>query len=360
MMKIRENVPINTLTTMRLGGPAQYVAEVTELADIPEALKFAQERKLPVFVLGGGANTIGRDEGFPGVVILMRLSGIEVLSQTADEVVVRAMAGEVWDDLVAFCVERGFSGLELLSKIPGTVGAAPVQNIGAYGQDIAHVIENVEAYDTVSGELVVIGREEMQMEYRSTIFNTGPDAGRYVIVAVTFVLENEASLEPPFYNSLQQYFDENGISDYSPAVVREAVAAVRAAKLPDPAREASAGSFFKNIYFTSDAEAAKAEAEGVKVLTKPDGRKMINSGYLIQAAGLAGRELFGFRVSEKAALVLINESAKSYADLAAARAEIRKIVEAKFGFLLEQEPVEMVAQAPSKDTSESVGDAEEE
>ena len=340
MMKIHENVLISKLTTMRLGGKARYVVELSELSDIPEAYKFAREKNLPTWIMGDGANTIGRDEGFDGVIILNRLRGIEVLSQTADEAVVRAMAGENWDDFVEFCVSRGFSGIELLSKIPGTVGAAPVQNIGAYGQDIAHVIESVEAYDTKSDELVVIGKEDMKMDYRSTIFNNGPDAGRYLIVAVTLVLENEATLEPPFYTSLQKYVEEHNITDFSPVVIREAVSAIRAAKLPDPAVEASAGSFFKNIYL-SDEEAADAEARGIKVWTKPDGRKMINSGYLIQEAGLSGKEFHGFKVSDKAALILINESATSYADLDVARKEIRKVVFDKYGFDLEQEPVEL-------------------
>lgn len=339
-MKIQENVPISKLTTMRLGGDAKYVIEIDELADIPEAYKFAKEKNLPIWIMGGGANTIGRDEGFDGVILLNRLHGIEIISQTADEVVIRAMGGEIWDDLVEYAAERGYSGIEAMSKIPGTVGAAPVQNIGAYGQDMSQVLESVEAYDSETGELVVIGKEDMKMSYRSTIFNTGKDTGRYFIVAITIVLENEASLKPPFYTSLQKYIEENNITEFTPAVIRKCVSEIRAHKLPDPAVEASAGSFFKNIYL-DDEQATEAEAKGIKVWTKPNGSKMINSGYLIEEAGLKGKEFHGFKVSDKAALILINESAKSYADLEAARAEIRKIVFDKFGFELEQEPVEI-------------------
>ncbi len=339
-MKIRENIPISELTTMRIGGNAKYVLEVTELSDVPKAFAFAKEKGLPTWTMGGGANTIGHDEGFDGVIILNKLHGIEIVSQTADEAEICAMAGEVWDDLVEFTCERGYSGIEALSKIPGSVGAAPVQNIGAYGQEISQVIEHVQAYDTQTGELVVIGKEDMQMSYRSTIFNNGPDAGRYFIVSVTIMLENESTLTPPFYKSLQKYLDDNSITDYSPMSIRKAVSAVRAAKLPDPAVEASAGSFFKNI-FLSNEQAAEARARGIKVWEKSDGRLMINSGYLIQEAGLCGRELHGFKVSDKAALVLINVDAKSYADLDAARAEIRKIIFEKYGFQLEQEPVEI-------------------
>ena len=351
-MKIQENISISKLTTMRLGGDARYVIEINELSDIPEAYQFAKEKNLPVWVMGGGANTIGRDEGFSGVILINRLKGIEVLSQTADEAVIRAMGGEIWDDLVEFACERGYSGIESMSKIPGTVGAAPVQNIGAYGQDMSQVIESVEAYDPETGDLVIIGKEDMKMSYRSTIFNTGKDAGRYFIVSVTIVLENEATLEPPFYTSLQKYIEENNITEFSPMTIRKCVSEIRAGKLPDPAVEASAGSFFKNIYL-DDTQAAEAEAKGLKVWIKPNGSKMINAGYLIEEAGLKGKEFHGFKVSDKAALILINENAKSYADLEVARDEIRKIVFDKYGFMLEQEPVEIPVDGETSELNES-------
>lgn len=337
-MIIKENVPLSTLTTMRLGGPARYVFEVEELKDIPEAFKFATTKNLLVWLMGGGANTLATDAGFPGVVIINKIKGIEVISETSDEVVVRAFGGENWDDFVAWTCERGYSGIEALSKIPGTVGAAPVQNIGAYGQEISQTIESVEAYDIKTGELVVIGVEDMKMSYRSTIFNTGKDAGRYFIVSATFVLENEEYMEQPFYNSLQKYLDEHNITDYSPKNIRAAVSAIRAEKLPDPATTPSAGSFFKNIYL-NDEDAAKAEQKGIKIWEKPDGKKMINSGYLIESAGLKGKLLHGIRVSSKAALVLINESAHAYSDLSNAKKEIVDTVREKYGFTLEQEPV---------------------
>ena len=337
-MIIKESIPLSTLTTMRLGGNARYVLEVEELKDIPEAFNFVKDHKLPFFILGGGANTIATDEGFSGAIIVNKIKGIEVISETSDEAVVRAFGGETWDDFVEWTCERGYSGVEALSKIPGSVGAAPVQNIGAYGQEVSQTIESVEAYDIKTGELVVIGREDMKMSYRSTIFNTGKDAGRYFIVAVTFVLENEEYMEQPFYSSLQNYLDEHQITDYSPKNIRAAVSVIRAEKLPDPATTPSAGSFFKNIYL-SDEEAAKAKEKGIKVWEKSDGRKMINSGLLIELAGLKGKVLHGIRVSDKAALVLINESASTYSDLANAKKEIVNAIKEKFGFTLEQEPV---------------------
>ena len=147
-MKIRENVLISELTTMRLGGKACFVVEIEQPEDIRQAYELAKEKNLPTYILGGGANTIGKDEGFPGVVILNRIKGIEIISENDEELIFKAMGGEVWDDVVEFSCKHQASGIEAMSMIPGTAGAAPVQNIGAYGQDIAGVIESVEAYDT--------------------------------------------------------------------------------------------------------------------------------------------------------------------------------------------------------------------
>lgn len=334
---------ISGLTTMRLGGAAKFVLEVETKDDVAEVFRFAEERDLPVWMMGGGANTLGHDEGFPGVVILNRLRGIEITEEHDGEMVLRGMGGEIWDDFVGFACERGYSGIEAMSMIPGTLGAAPVQNIGAYGQDIAQVIEGVEAFDTKTKEFVTLGKGEMRMGYRHTRFNHGEDAGRFFIVAVTVRLR-AGSLEPPFYNSLQRYIDEHGETDFSPMNIRRMVSTIRSEKLPDPEKVASAGSFFKNVYVDKTGAEA-AEAQGIPLWRNPDGSGKINSGWLIEACGLKGKIMRGIRVSEKAALVLINESAKSYADLAAAREEIVGTVAEKFGMVLEQEPVEMVAGA---------------
>lgn len=339
---------ISNLTTMRLGGAARFVLEVESKDDVVEAFRFAEERGLPVWMMGGGANTLGHDEGFPGVVILNKLRGIEIVREENDEMVLRGMGGEIWDDFVRFACERGYSGIEAMSMIPGTLGAAPVQNIGAYGQDIAQVIESVEAFDTQTGEFVTLGKDEMNMSYRHTRFNTGEDVGRFFIVAVTVKLK-EGELEPPFYNSLQKYIDEHGETDFSPKNIRKMVSAIRSEKLPDPEKVASAGSFFKNVY-VDKAGADAAEAQGIPLWRNEDGSGKINSGWLVEACGLKGKAMRGIRVSDKAALVLINESAESYADLAAAREEIVGAVAEKFGLVLEQEPVEMVAPSGQQST----------
>ncbi len=350
MLKIEENVPIRNLVTMRIGGPARYVITVTSKEEIPEAYQFAKEHNLPVCVLGGGANTFAKDEGFNGVIILDRIMGISEVenSEGGDIAYFKAYGGEQWDDLVTYVSDRGYSGIEAMAGIPGTAGAAPVQNIGAYGQEVTQVIVSVDAYDTKTDEFVVIPASEMKMSYRKSIFNSGENVGRYFIYATT-VRVKKGQLNPPFYRSLQAYVDEHHETDFSPLNIARMVKAVRNSKLPDPEKIASAGSFFKNVYLT-DEEADEAEARGIQVWRNakevgPDSPEkrtnLVNSGWLLEEAGLKGKVFHGMKVSEKAALILINEDAKTYADLAAAREEIANIVFEKFGFRIEQEPDEI-------------------
>lgn len=355
MLKIEENVPIRNLVTMRIGGPARYVITVTSKEEIPEAYQFAKEHNLPVCVLGGGANTFAKDEGFNGVIILDRIMGISEVERPEDEspkdgdiAYFKAYGGEQWDDLVTYVSERGYSGIEAMAGIPGTAGAAPVQNIGAYGQEVTQVIVSVDTYDTKTGEFVVIPASEMKMSYRKSIFNSGENVGRYFIYATT-VRVKKGQLNPPFYRSLQAYIDEHHETDFSPLNIARMVKEVRNSKLPDPEKIASAGSFFKNVYLT-DEEADEAEARGIQVWRNakevgPDSPEkrtnLVNSGWLLEEAGLKGKVFHGMKVSEKAALILINEDAKTYADLAAARDEIANIVFEKFGFRIEQEPDEI-------------------
>ena len=336
-MKIRENVPISELTTMRLGGEARWVVEIEDEADVNAAYDLSQEKQLPVFVLGSGANTLGRDEGYEGMIFINRLKGIEAREED-DELILTGMGGEKWDDIVAYACERGYTGIEALSAIPGTLGAAPVQNIGAYGQELADTFVSLRAFDRESETVVEFMREECEFGYRRSIFNT-ERRGQYFIMSVTLRL-HRGEMKGSLYNSLQAYLDEHGVTARDPQTIREAVVAVRASKLPDPVTTPSAGSFFKNVIL-SRGEAEVAAAKGVPVYVNGEENK-VNAGWLIQEAGLAGALLHGIRVNEKAALVLINESAENFADLAAARTEIRQAVLEKFGYDLTQEPVEIV------------------
>lgn len=332
-MKIHENVNISDLTTMRLGGKAKFLIEIENETDIVPAFTFAEENHLPFFILGGGANTLGRDEGYNGVIITNKILGV-----TDNNGLITAGGGEEWDNVVKFTTDRDYTGIEALSKIPGSAGAAPVQNIGAYGQDVSQTFISAKVYDTKEKVFKTLKASDLNFSYRKSVLNTS-EKGRYFVISITLKLV-KGEMSRPFYNSIERYIAEHGETDFSPKNIRKIVSAIRTDKLPDPKNKASAGSFFKNVYLSASA-AKIAEENGFPVYHGHDGLK-INSGFLIERAGLKGKLLHGMRVSDKAALVLINESANSYADLAAARAEIIEAVKKDSGFTLEQEPVELV------------------
>ena len=321
---------------MRLGGPARYVLEVESPQDVSDAYGFAEQYHYPTFVIGYGANTIGHDEGFSGVIIKNSMLGI---SETAssNSIILKIMGGEYWDHVVEYACERNLTGIEALSKIPGLAGAAPVQNIGAYGQDISDTFVSAEVYDSLEKQFKTLTAADFGFSYRKSLLNTTAK-NRYFVISISLKL-TYGEITGPLYKSIENYLADYNITDRSPKSIRQAVSQIRADKLPDPLEIASAGSFFKNIYLTNE-EAEAAESKGYPVHRGKDGNK-INSGWFIENAGFKGQLLYGIRVSDKAALVLINESAKSYDDLKKARDEIVSKVYDKFGFWLEQEPVEL-------------------
>lgn len=341
-MNIRENVPISTLTTMRLGGPARFVIDIDSIDDIRSAYEFAKQHNLPAMVMGQGSNIVGRDDGYDGVILLNKLKGIAIISEDDQHADVRAASGEILDDLCAFSVEQNLSGIEMMSAIPGTVGAAPVQNSGAYGQDTSNTLTHIEVYDRETDELKTLpirSTDEFKFAYRHSVFNS-EDQGRYFILAVIFRL-NKAKSQPPFFSSLQKYLDEHGITDYTPTNLRNAVVNIRAVKLPDPADVPSAGSFFKNIILTETEEEDFEQKYPGAPIFLVNGEITLASGWLLEQCGLKGKTFNGMTVHDQAALILKNTGAKSYQDLSEARAKIRAEVKAKFGFDLAQEPEEI-------------------
>ena len=358
-MRINENILISSLTTMRLGGPARYVLEVEQPSEVPDAYGFAKTYNLPTFILGYGANVIGHDEGFNGVIIINRMQGISVVNDqntpienpepkqvpssipeketSGQPVRLKIMGGEYWDNVVDYACKKGLTGIEALSKIPGLAGAAPVQNIGAYGQEIADTLESIDVYDSYTNTFLTLKKSDLGFSYRKSILNT-TEKNRYFVISITLVLE-KGQMPGPFYRSIETYIAEHNLTDFSPQGIRDIVSAIRKDKLPDPLEKASSGSFFKNIYLTNE-QADTAEFKGYPVHRGKDGNK-INSGWFIEKAGFSGQLLHGIRVSDKASLVLINESATSYSDLAKARDEITSKIYDTYGFWLEQEPIEI-------------------
>jgi UDP-N-acetylmuramate dehydrogenase len=335
-MQIKKNVPLRDYSTMRLGANADALTTITTKEDLAEALAWASEHHVPWLMLGGGSNVIFSD-GFKGLVIVNALHAFEVISEDDNSVTLQIGAGENWDDIVARTVAQGYSGIEKLSAIPGTAGATPVQNVGAYGAEIADVLTELEVYDTHTTQFITLSREDCEFSYRHSIFKSIKDR-RYVITSITIKLSKHDPL-PPFYESLQSYLDKNRITEYSPAALRSAVVAIRAQKLPDPQIVANTGSFFKNPIATRGKLTELQETHpDMPHYEMPDGRIKLLAGWLIDKAGLKGYRAHGMKIYEKNALVFINETAEGYDDLAAFRQEIVDKVHAAFGVTLEQEP----------------------
>jgi UDP-N-acetylmuramate dehydrogenase len=339
-MDIHTNIPLKSLTTMKLGGPAKYFAEAHTVQELHELYQDAQSKNVPIFVLGGGSNVIAHDEGYAGLILRIKIPGFEVVADDLYSTSIKVGAGESWDQTVQRVVDMRLSGIEAMSAIPGTVGGAPVQNIGAYGQEVADTIVSLEAYDSQTRSIVTLQNADCEFAYRHSIFR-GSQQGRYVITSVTFKFSKSLPAAP-FYDSLQQYFDEQNISIFTQQIVRDAVMAIRADKLPDPTVKPNTGSFFKNAIIESwQRDELLAQYPTAKTYDMGDGTVKVPAGWLIEQAGFKGQLLHGMRVNDKNTLVLINESATSYADLAAAREEIIGKVRDTFRILIEQEPLEI-------------------
>ncbi|HRJ06130.1 MAG TPA: UDP-N-acetylmuramate dehydrogenase [Candidatus Saccharibacteria bacterium] len=339
-MNVHTNIPLKNYLTMKLGGSARFMTDVSTADELAAACRNAKSQNLPFFVLGGGSNVIATDNGFNGLVIRNRIPGFDVLEDTASGAIIKIGAGEDWDETVAKTVQMGLSGIEAMSAIPGTVGAAPVQNIGAYGQELAETFVSLEAYDSETDQFVILENADCGFSYRHSIFR-GEQSGRYAICSVTLKLFKSPP-QPPFYEAVERYFNEHGITLFTAANVRDAVIAIRSEKLPDPSERPNTGSFFKNAII-DDWQLTELQKNWPDIpYYELDGKQVkIPTGWLIEQVGLKGQLLHGMRVHDKNALVLINESAASYSDLAAARDEIMAKVRDTFRITIEQEPLQV-------------------
>ena len=339
-MDTKTNILLSNFTTMKLGGPARFMAEASTPEDVAKIYKRAKAQSLPVFVLGSGSNVIARDEGFSGTVLRIKIPGFEVLADDSSSTTIKIGAGENWDETVRKTVEMNLSGIECLSAVPGTVGAAPVQNIGAYGQEIADTLQSLTAYDSQTDTFVTLQASECGLSYRQSIFRDS-QKGRYVITSITIKLSKNQP-QPPFYANLQKYLDEHNVKLFNVAVIRSAIIDIRKNKLPDPKLLPNAGSFFKNALVEEWQLAdLKQINPDIPVYEMGEGKYKLSTGWLIEQAGLKGKLIHGMRVHEKNTLVLINESATSYHDLELAREEIINAVRDKFNIQIEQEPLEI-------------------
>jgi len=331
-------VPLSSLTTLRLGGPARRLAEVDKPDELVEAVRTADAAGEPVLVLGGGSNLVVGDAGFDGTVIKVATTGIHVLTST-DLVAITVQAGADWDELVATAIEEGWAGLEAMSGIPGLVGATPIQNVGAYGQEIAEAVTSVTAYDRKAGEVTVLRPADCAFSYRNSALK-GND--RYVVIDVTYTLARSGQSGPVRYPELAKALDTE-IGDRVPAAaVRAAVLGLRRRKgmVLDPSDPdaTSAGSFFTNPIVSAEV-AARLPAE-VPRWPAPDGREKVSAAWLIEQAGFAkGYGRGAARISTKHTLALTNRGGATTAELLALARELRDGVRSRFGITLVNEPV---------------------
>ena len=340
-IEFRENLPLAPLTTLGVGGPARYFTEAASEEDLLSAIGFARERGLEIFILGGGSNLLVSDDGFDGLVVKMAFRGIDVSPPSKGKVTVTSAAGEEWDPLVAMCVDRGLAGFECLSGIPGLVGATPIQNVGAYGQEVSQTIVEVRCIDRQSLEPVPLSNSECGFAYRTSIFNT-THRGRYIVTGVTYELTDGGS---PFleYRDLKERF-----AGQTPtlAEARRAVLEIRKEKsmVIDPAdpNSRSAGSFFKNPIVSRKhaGEIAEAIGETVPYFTMPDGLAKIPAAWLIERAGFSKGYILGNAgISKNHSLAIINRGGASASDMIALKDMIRHAVFSRFEIELVPEPV---------------------
>lgn len=312
-------------------------------ADAPEqlqALSQLADSHEKVFILGGGSNVVLAPQ-LGSLVVKVETRGLRVCAESGAELVVEARAGEIWHDFVALCTERGWYGLENLALIPGTVGAAPVQNIGAYGVELEQRFHSLTAWDLREQRLVAMGPGDCRFSYRDSFFKHA-QPGRWLILAVRFRLPRP--WQPVLrYPDLLSHPTLSRPEKVTPRQVFDAVCEIRRRKLPDPAVLANAGSFFKNPVVTAERYAVlRAQHEGLVAYAQEDGRYKLAAGWLIDRAGWKGRRMGAVGVHERQALVLVNHGGASAVDIEALADAIRTDVTGRYGVLLEQEPVRVL------------------
>ncbi len=336
MLTPLHNLSLADYSTLRLGGPARYFLDVTSATQLAEAIEWARLNKLAWQVIGGGSNIVFADEGFDGLIIRNKIKGIEIKEQ-GSATLLQAGAGESWDGVVQLSCEKGLYGLAELSLIPGTVGATPVQNIGAYGREISETLSHVEAYDSHTKTWKTLTAAQCKFSYRTSIFNS-TEKHRYAIASVTYKLSHEPR-EAPLYASLAQYLEKYNVTARDPFTIRSAVIAVRQIRLPDPTRLPNLGSFFKNpIVDTMTASRIAKKHPDMPKYPAAHGSIKLAAGWLIEKANLKGYAAHGLYTYKENALVIVNDTAQSARDLFAFRDEIIARVQQQFGITLTQEP----------------------
>ncbi len=378
MDKVREYVDIRDYSTLHIGGQFRYFNVISSVSNLTSVYTMAQTeakyKNIPIFVLGGGSNIVFSDGVVNVFALKMEIKGFEIVNEMNEYIDIKVGAGEIWDKIVEKTVDMNLSGFEALSAIPGTVGATPVQNVGAYGAEVKDTIQDVEVFDIKDYKIKNLSNKNCKFGYRDSIFKNEA-RGRYIITAVVYRLKkikegeediaNEnrrrgraaandserrgisdfqeqylRNLSPALeYPGVKKYFEEKRIENPTLKQIREAIIEIRKEKLPNPKVIPNVGSFFKNpIVPKEKADKIQKEFPGAKFFPVDESSTKVPAGWLIENSGLKGKSFGNVSVYDKNALVLVNNGGATKDDLLKAKNEIVKIVSAKFGITLEQEP----------------------
>lgn len=336
-LDIQPQYSLRALNTFGIDAKAAHFLKVTDVAQLDALYRESSLRELPRLILGGGSNLLLTTD-FSGLVLYIATQGIAIIGEDERQIFVTAQAGENWHGFVQWTLAQGLPGLENLSLIPGSVGASPIQNIGAYGSEVAEFFDSLTAFDMTSGELLHLSKADCGFAYRDSIFKHAL-RDRAIILEVRFALPK--SWQPNLrYAELAAELASRGIANPSAQEIADAVIAIRTRKLPDPAKVGNAGSFFKNpVVSAEQRNSLLAQYPALVSYLQADGRYKLAAGWLIDQCGWKGRSMGAAGVHENQALVLVNRGGATGADVLRLSNKIREEVQAKYGVMLEAEPV---------------------
>ena len=336
-MRIEENIPLKELNTFRTGGCARYFARVSNISELKEALQFSKEKNLPFFVLGRGANLLISDQGYDGLVIKMEIKGVEFQEQKNGMTRVIGGAGEDWDNFVAQTVEKALVGLENLSLIPSSVGAAPVQNIGAYGREAKDTVAWAETFNSETNEVKIFSPEDCAFGYRESFFKTAMGK-QYIVTRVAFDLEKNGALKTE-YRDVKEYFLQHHISEPNVTDVRNAIVEIRTYKLPDIRKDFTAGSYFKNLVLPHEiADEIIKKYPDIAVYPAEGGKKKLATAWILDhICGFRGVQKGNVGTYKNQALVVVNNGNATTNEILDFAKMISTNVKEKIGVELEAE-----------------------
>ncbi len=333
-MPFTTNQPLKNLNTFGISVNAKFFAEILSEKDLATVFASDIVKANKLLVLGGGSNMLFIKD-YEGLVLKVSIKGINVEEQ-GDDVLVTAGAGEVWDVLVKYCVAKGYAGMENLTLIPGTVGASPIQNIGAYGVEVKDIFESCTAFEIATGEIRTFTKADCEFAYRESVFK-GKLKGKFIVTSVTYRLSKKPNVQT-HYGAINAELEKRGINEPTIADISEVVAAIRVSKLPDPSTIGNAGSFFKNpIIDQTVFEQLVSQFPDMPHYPAADGRVKLAAGWLIEACGFKGMVEGNTGTWKNQALVLVNHGGATGQEVYRFSETIINTVQQKFGVLLERE-----------------------